>query len=393
MSATTTPNYYEILGVDREASAEAIRTAWRNAVRIAHPDAGGSNGLFRLLSVAYETLSDPAKRSAYDATLSPSGPTRSSTNPGTASTDNATTRTDEDNEEWWVGDDEDWDGSDEEWDVEDEEWDVSDEPEADTHDVPTPSSTAATADFRRIWRLRVHHVIVLVLVAIYFAARPIATPATDHEINLWLMAMAGVIVVWRVAILCGIDKARKEAVYRSAGIESIDAMEGVEFEQRLARLFTDLGYEVETTVTTGDYGADLILAKDGACVIVQAKRSSRPVGVAAVQEAHTAIAHYGGNEAIVVTNNTFTHQAQVLAGEAGVALYDRQWLIASAAAAQDASGTRYTSKRRIERSALGYGAPVLAKAVAGLAVLPLLLLIWVLGSMIGGAAKLSGPGK
>lgn len=386
MSTTTTPNYYEILGVGPEASAEEIRTAWRNAVRIAHPDAGGSNGLFRLLSVAYETLSDPAKRSAYDATLSSSGPTRSSANPGAGSADNATTRTDEDNEEWW-------DVDEEQWSAYEEQWDVSDEPEADAHDVPTPSSTAATADFRRIWRLRVHHVIVLVLVAIYFAARPIAAPATDHEINLWLMAIAGVIVVWRVAILCGIDKARKEAVYRSAGIESIDAMEGVEFEQRLARLFTDLGYEVETTVTTGDYGADLILAKDGACVIVQAKRSSRPVGVAAVQEAHTAIAHYGGNEAIVVTNNTFTHQAQVLAGEAGVTLYDRQWLIASAAAAQDASGTRYTSKRRIERSALGYGTPVLAKAVAGLAVLPALLLIWVLGSMIGGAAKLSGPGK
>lgn len=67
MTSTPIPDYYEILGVERDASQDEIRTAWRSATRVAHPDAGGSAGLFRLLSVAYETLSDPTKRADYDA--------------------------------------------------------------------------------------------------------------------------------------------------------------------------------------------------------------------------------------------------------------------------------------------------------------------------------------
>ncbi|MCL4414724.1 MAG: J domain-containing protein, partial [Actinobacteria bacterium] len=65
--ATPLPDYYEILGVERDATQDEIRSAWRSATRVAHPDAGGSAGLFRLLSVAYETLFDPDTRALYDA--------------------------------------------------------------------------------------------------------------------------------------------------------------------------------------------------------------------------------------------------------------------------------------------------------------------------------------
>ena len=67
MGTTPLPDYYEILGVERTATQDEIRTAWRAATRVAHPDAGGSAGLFRLLSVAYETLFDPDTRALYDA--------------------------------------------------------------------------------------------------------------------------------------------------------------------------------------------------------------------------------------------------------------------------------------------------------------------------------------
>lgn len=40
-------------------------------------------------------------------------------------------------------------------------------------------------------------------------------------------------------------------------------MDGVQFEKLLAAVFSTLGYAVETTPATGDYGADLILTKDG----------------------------------------------------------------------------------------------------------------------------------
>ena len=62
----------------------------------------------------------------------------------------------------------------------------------------------------------------------------------------------------------------------------------MEFEEFLAGLFRAQGYTAELTSTTGDYGADLILSKDGRCIAVQAKRYVGSVGVAAVQELPTA---------------------------------------------------------------------------------------------------------
>ena len=67
-----------------------------------------------------------------------------------------------------------------------------------------------------------------------------------------------------------------------SGIREIDVMQGVEFENYLEVLFSCMGYKVETTRATGDFGADLILKKDGQTIAVQAKRYSKTVGVEAV---------------------------------------------------------------------------------------------------------------
>lgn len=59
-------NYYEILGVDRTASADEIKRAYRKLASQHHPDKGGDKGKFQEIQAAYDTLGDDAKRSEYD---------------------------------------------------------------------------------------------------------------------------------------------------------------------------------------------------------------------------------------------------------------------------------------------------------------------------------------
>lgn len=64
-----TPTWYDLLGVERDATPEQIKTAWRAATDSLEPGAGGSR--FRMLNEAADVLLDPEKRRAYDAGLAP----------------------------------------------------------------------------------------------------------------------------------------------------------------------------------------------------------------------------------------------------------------------------------------------------------------------------------
>jgi curved DNA-binding protein CbpA len=68
MSATA--DYYAVLGIQREASPDEIRTAYRKAARASHPDLHPEDATapdrFKQVQVAYEILGDPARRAAYD---------------------------------------------------------------------------------------------------------------------------------------------------------------------------------------------------------------------------------------------------------------------------------------------------------------------------------------
>ena len=64
----TAPDYYQILGVPRNADAAAIKAAWRAMARKHHPDRkGGSAEMMSAIQAAYNCLKDPQKRAAYDA--------------------------------------------------------------------------------------------------------------------------------------------------------------------------------------------------------------------------------------------------------------------------------------------------------------------------------------
>jgi len=58
--------FYEIIGVQQNATADEIRKAYRKKVIKAHPDKGGDVEEFKKLQAAYEILSNPEKRELYD---------------------------------------------------------------------------------------------------------------------------------------------------------------------------------------------------------------------------------------------------------------------------------------------------------------------------------------
>src|SRR5574342_71761 len=62
-------DYYGVMGVDRKASAEEIKNAYRKLARKYHPDVSkeaDAEEKFKEIGEAYETLKDPEKRAAYD---------------------------------------------------------------------------------------------------------------------------------------------------------------------------------------------------------------------------------------------------------------------------------------------------------------------------------------
>jgi len=65
-------NHYEVLGVARDASPEMVKARFRELARRYHPDvasAPDAEDRFRAVNAAYQVLSDPRRRAAYDAEL------------------------------------------------------------------------------------------------------------------------------------------------------------------------------------------------------------------------------------------------------------------------------------------------------------------------------------
>ncbi len=74
MTNNPPPDYYQLLGLPRDATPEEIRRAYRRAAHRYHPDKNqnpGETEIFLQIQAAYQVLSNPRERAAYDAQLPP----------------------------------------------------------------------------------------------------------------------------------------------------------------------------------------------------------------------------------------------------------------------------------------------------------------------------------
>ena len=71
MTSTTTPDYWAVLGLEPGADSQTLKRAFRAQARRWHPDLNGSDPVaeerFKLVNEAYAVLSDPKRRSAWEA--------------------------------------------------------------------------------------------------------------------------------------------------------------------------------------------------------------------------------------------------------------------------------------------------------------------------------------
>lgn len=91
-------------------------------------------------------------------------------------------------------------------------------------------------------------------------------------------------------------------------------MDPLDFEDFIAYLFVKKGYEVQQTSYSGDYGADIVVNKNGTKIAVQVKRyhKNNKVDVKNVNQVIGAKSYYGCNSALIVTTSDFTKPAYTL---------------------------------------------------------------------------------
>lgn len=85
------------------------------------------------------------------------------------------------------------------------------------------------------------------------------------------------------------------------------SLDGISFENELAKLFNNIGYNSEITKASGDEGIDIKLRDDhNRYLIVQCKAHKNPVGPATARELYGALIHSGADEAILASLSGFT---------------------------------------------------------------------------------------
>lgn len=145
-----------------------------------------------------------------------------------------------------------------------------------------------------------------------------------------------------------LDLFRKLSAFEKAETEWIEAqnrlkrshwlaLDGWSFEHAVAEVLRKKGYEVQVTSGSNDGGIDLIIMREGRCVIAQCKNHALPVGPAVVREIYGAMISHGASEAWLISSSGITDGATNFTEGKPIRVVDLNEIIRWEAAVQKAA--------------------------------------------------------
>jgi hypothetical protein len=346
--------YYEILGVSSTAPQDEVRAKYRKLIQRIHPDLDGPAALFRQVQEAYEVLSDPARRAAYDRALHGAGapPPRQKAEPREAATSRPAGHS----------------GS------------------GPGRPGPTGpsggSGRQAKAGQAKAGQAKAGQASRKKVVHSSLRRYPARVVGMAGAVLLVLGAAAmgpvgqGLLVLGLVAlVLAGVAgigaRGRKQSeAYQRSGMAAVDTMTGRQFRFLLEHLFTKKGYRVARLRLRRDSGADLLLDLPHGRTIVQVQHWGGMVRHEAVHQAVVAKARYGAARALVVTSSNYSQDAVAVANSHGVMLWNRAALATELSTFRSDSlpsgPKRFSADLRAgTRTTLGFLAALLVTLLAG----------------------------
>ena len=93
--------------------------------------------------------------------------------------------------------------------------------------------------------------------------------------------------------------------------QKLNIMNGIEFEEFIAKFFRNKGYIVELTSATGDHGIDLLIKKDHDYIAVQCKRWAKPVGEPTIRDFYGSLLNAGAKSGYVIATSGLQSKYQI----------------------------------------------------------------------------------
>lgn len=117
------------------------------------------------------------------------------------------------------------------------------------------------------------------------------------------------------------EKVKKDLQVAMQNIDIWVTLDGIEFENWVAEIFRDQGFDVDHTPRSNDQGVDLIFRKSGKIAIVQCKKYSKNVGIATVRELAGVRLSWPNADAVLVTLFDFSKATRDFAKKHNIKLF------------------------------------------------------------------------